>query len=115
MGSIRQRRVAVALRDELSQMLQTELKDPRLGFASIVQVEVSKDLRYADVYVSIMGSESDKEATMAALERAKGFLKREVTQRLRLRYAPELTFHVDESIEHGARIQKLLQELKEDE
>lgn len=115
MGKIRQQRVAGAIREELSELIQKELKDPRLGFASIVQVQVSKDLRHANVYVSVFGSDEEKKATLQALDSAKGFLKREIANRLRLRYAPELIFHADDSIEHGARIQELLQKLKHNE
>ena len=115
MGEIRQQRVAEAVRAELSQILQRELKDPRLGFASIVQVEMSRDLRHAKIYVSVYGSEAEREATLAALEHAKGFLRREITRRLRLRYAPELVFAADESIRHGARIAELLRELRRED
>ena len=111
MGQIRQQRVAEAVRAEISHMLQYELKDPRLGFASIVQVEMSRDLRHAKVYVSVYGSEEEQAATLQALESAKGLIRREVTRRLKLRYAPEIVFVPDESIAHGARIAQLLRQL----
>ena len=112
MGQIRQQRVAEAVRAELSELLQKELKDPRLGFASVVQVEMSRDLRHAKIYVSVYGSDQERADTLAALEKASGFLRRELTRRLRLRYAPELVFIADDSIRHGARINELLKQLK---
>ncbi|MFO7245676.1 MAG: 30S ribosome-binding factor RbfA [Thermaerobacter sp.] len=114
MGRIRRQRVAEALRDELGRLLQMELKDPRVGLASIVQVEVSQDLRHARVYVSVYGSEEEQRQAMQALNGAKGWLRGEVGRRLGLRYAPELTFVADSSIRHGARISELLRSLKEE-
>ena len=115
MGRIRQQRVAEAVRDELSRMLQRDLKDPRIGLASIVQVEMSQDLRHAKVYVSVYGSAEEQDRTMEALNSAKGLLRREVTRRLKLRYAPEITFVPDTSIRHGARIAELLRQIQEDQ
>lgn len=115
MSSIRQQRVAGAVRAELSDLIQKELKDPRLGLVSIVQVEMSKDLRHAKVYVSVYGSADEVRSTLEVLDLAKGFLKTEVARRLRLRYVPELTFYADDSIKHGARIQELLHELQSGE
>lgn len=112
MARVRQQRVAEAVRHELGSMLQREVKDPRLGFVSIVEVEMSKDLRYAKVHASIFGDAKDRENSLRALESAKGLLRTKLAQRLKLRYAPEITFVVDESIEHGARIANLLRELE---
>lgn len=114
MARIRPQRVAEALRVELSRLIQQELKDPRLGFVSIVSVEMSNDLRHAKIYVSVYGDEQAEQASLEALRSAQGFLRREVTQRLRLRLAPELQFIADPSIEHGAHISALLREIKKD-
>ncbi|HEX6990067.1 MAG TPA: 30S ribosome-binding factor RbfA [Bacillota bacterium] len=114
MGRIRQQRVAEAVRDELSRMLQRELKDPRVGLASIVQVELSQDFRHARVYVSVYGSAEEQEQAMRALDGARGWLRREIGRRLQLRYAPELTFVADASIRHGAHIAELLRRIRED-
>ena len=89
---VRQQRVREAYRQELSQLIQRELKDPRIGFLSITDVEVSGDLRQVKVYVSVMGDQQVKEETMAALDRARSFLRSEMGKRVRLRYTPELSF-----------------------
>lgn len=114
MGRIRRQRVAEAIRQELGHMLQRELKAPRIGLASIVQVEVSQDFRHAKVYVSVYGSAEEQEQAMRALQGARGWLRREVGRRLQLRYAPELAFIADTSIEHGAHISELLRRIRED-
>jgi len=112
MAGIRRQRVAEAVREELGRMLQQELKDPRIGLASIVQVEMSPDLRHARVYVSVYGSA--QEQAMRALAGARGWLRRELGRRLQLRHVPELTFVADPSIRHGAHISELLRRLHED-
>ena len=108
---VRQQRVREAYRQELSQLIQRELKDPRIGFLSITDVEVSGDLRQVKVYVSVMGDQQVKEETMAALDRARSFLRSEMGKRVRLRYTPELFFYLDESIERGVRLKGLLDQL----
>lgn len=108
----RARRVGEEIKKELSQIIQTEMKDPRLGFLSITDVEASSDLRYVKVFVSIMGTEQEQTLTMGILQRAVGFLRSELGSRIRLRYTPELSFHLDNSIENGARIEKLLRDLE---
>lgn len=111
--SRRPERLAEVIKEEVSLMLQGELKDPRIGFATITGVEVSADLRHAKIYVSVYGSSEEQKATMEALHSAKGYVKSELGRRLRLRYAPEIVFKLDPSIERGARIMELLQEVKE--
>lgn len=101
------------LRAEISVILQRQVKDPRLaGFLSITEVAVSPDLRYARVYVSIMGSESEKKETLSGLSAAAGFLRHELRQRLTLRRIPELDFHQDDSIERGAHLLDMLRRLE---
>lgn len=107
---IRQLRVAEQIKKETSDILR-QLKDPRVGFVSVVSVEVSGDLRHAKIYVSVLGGEAERQATMAALERARGYVRTELARRIRLRFAPEIQFLMDESIEHGARIAQLLRHL----
>lgn len=97
---------------ELSDLLRTRMKDPRVGFASITHVEVSGDLRYAKVFVSVMGTEKEQTSTMQALKHAKGFLRSELASRISLRYMPELTFKLDTSIEQGSRILELIREIE---
>jgi ribosome-binding factor A len=108
----RARRVGEEIKKELSQIIHTEMKDPRLGFLSITDAETSPDLRYVKVFVSIMGSEKEQNLTLEVLQRASGFLRSELARRIRLRYTPELSFHLDNSIENGARIEKILRELE---
>ena len=102
-------RIAEEMKKLISNIVQNELKDPRLsGLTSIVAVDVTKDLRYAKVYFSVLGSEEDRKNTHEALKNAAGFIRREVGRRLEIRYTPELVFEPDKSIEHGAYISKLI-------
>ena len=100
----RQEKLGELIAAELSSLLRTRVKDPRVGFASITRVEVSGDLRHAKIFVSVMGSPEEREATMRGLKNATGFLRHELAGRITLRYMPELVFKLDRSIEEGARI-----------
>ena len=115
MARIRAARVGEQLKKELSQLLQQELKDPRIGFVTITSVEMSRDLEHAKVFVSVMGDEEQKKKTLEGLEKAKGFLRSEAGRRLGIRRTPEIVFKLDHSIEHGQRISKLLEEVKRSE
>jgi len=114
-GNQRAVRVGEQMRDFLADLLRNEVKDPRIGFVSIVRVEVSNDLRHAKVYVSVLGSEQQKKDSMKGLASATGFLRSEVAKRLQLRYVPELHFELDESIEHGQRIAQLLVQVQDEQ
>jgi ribosome-binding factor A len=105
-------RVNRLIREELSHLLQRELKDPGLGFVTVTEVDVAKDLRTARVYVSVLGSEAEWRASLLALERARGYIRSWLLPRLRLRSVPHLTFHPDRSMAHAARIQAMLEELR---
>ncbi len=111
----RQEKLGELIAVELSQLLRTRVKDPRVGFASITRVEVSGDLRHAKVYVSVMGTPEEQVATMQALKHASGFLRHEVAERITLRYMPELIFKLDTSIEEGSRILALIQQIEDEE
>ncbi|MFL5707209.1 MAG: 30S ribosome-binding factor RbfA [Ktedonobacteraceae bacterium] len=100
---------------EISELIRTRLKDPRVGFASITHVEVSGDLRHAKVFVSVMGSAEEQAETMKGLKHASSFLRHELASRLVLRFMPELTFKLDTSIAEGARILDLIQQVEEKE
>ncbi|WP_418790181.1 30S ribosome-binding factor RbfA [Phosphitispora sp. TUW77] len=115
MTSHRANRVAEEIKKEITQMLREEIKDPRIGFVTVTGAEVTSDIRYAKVFVSIYGDDDTKLQSMQALENAKGFVRGELGKRMRLRYTPEITFRFDSSIEYGARIMKLLEEVKETE
>ena len=114
MARLRADRLAELIRDEVSDILQREIKDPRLGFVSVTEVEVSNDLSHAKIYVSAMGSPEEKDASIDALESATGFIRTEIAKRIRLRHAPEIVFKLDNAIERGARIFSLLSEIKKE-
>jgi ribosome-binding factor A len=114
MGNIRSGRVAEQLKKELSQILQNELKDPRIGFITVTGVEVTGDLQQAKVFISVLGSEEQKENTLLGLGRATGFIRSEVGRRIRLRHTPEILFKFDQSVEYGSHIEKLLAQINEE-
>lgn len=91
------------------------MKDPRLAFVTVTAVETSPDLRHANIYVSAMGTEKERREVLTGLAHAAGFLRHELGARLALRYVPELTFHLDESLERGTRIMQLLWEMERGE
>jgi ribosome-binding factor A len=91
------------------------LRDPRIGFITITGVKVSPDLRVARVYYSMIGSEEERKQTQEGLDAAKGFVRREVTARVKLRVSPEIFFSFDESLGEGEKIDRLLREVKEKE
>lgn len=107
-------RVAEEIKKEISDIIQHELKDPRLcaELISVVKVNMSKDLRHAKVFVSIFDKNKENvESTMKALENAKPYIRREVSRRVSLRFSPEISFELDDSIEYGARISQILNQL----
>jgi ribosome-binding factor A len=105
-------RVNHLIRQEISELLQRQVKDPRLGnFVTITEVATSADLRYAKVFVSRIGDEVEKRETLNILTGASGFLRKELAKRLKLRYIPELSFRWDDSIERDARLQKLIDQV----
>ncbi len=97
------------IRQEISQLLQRQVKDPRLGnFIAVTEVSTSADLKYAKVFVSRIGSEEEKQETLSVLASASGFFRRELAKRLKLRYTPELSFQWDDSIERGDHLLQLI-------
>jgi ribosome-binding factor A len=115
MSARRRQQVGSILREELSGIIQRELKDPRLGFVSILRVDISPDMSFARVYVSVFGSQEEQEATIEALEHASGFIRRQLAPRLTLRTIPRLRFILDRSMEHAENISRILAEIEEDE
>jgi ribosome-binding factor A len=105
-------RVGETIREELSAMLLRDLKDPRIGFVTITDVVMSPDLRQAKVYFSRIGTEAEREESLRGLRAAAGFMRRELGHRLALKFAPELRFFYDESLETGSRIDRLLREIE---
>lgn len=112
MSSQRRRRVSELLKEELGELLERKVGDPRLDLVTITRVETSPDLRHSHVYISSLGDAEGRKATLAALTGATGFLRRELAARLYLRYIPELTFLLDDSLLHSQRIQKLLDQIE---
>lgn len=104
----REDQLAEVIGQELSDLMRTRMKDPRLGFTSITHVKVSADLRHAKVYVSVMGEPQEQRESVKALEHASGFLRHELAQRLTVRYTPEIAFHLDDSIARGAHVLDLI-------
>src|SRR5690349_1956802 len=115
MANRRQVQVAEAVQQHVSYLLQRELKDPRIGFVTVTSVEMSADLKYSRVFVSVMGTPEEQKATMDALASARGYIRRELAARLDLRFAPEVQFRLDTSAEYSDRINRLLNELKAEE
>ncbi|MFZ0333213.1 MAG: 30S ribosome-binding factor RbfA [Candidatus Acidiferrales bacterium] len=112
----RPERIAEEIRNEVSFMLAGELKDPRLANAiSVTEVRVTPGLKHVRVYVEILGSEDDRQATLDGLTAASGFIRHELVERLRLRRAPEVFFIPDRSEEYGQRIEDLLKQTKHSE
>ncbi len=101
-------RMAEALLHEIGALLEGELSDPRIGLATISEVQLAPDGKSAHVYVNVDGDEHEAEETMAGLSAARGYIRREIAIRLRLARAPELLFHLDRSQQYGARIDELL-------
>ena len=105
-------RINSQLRSEISKMILTDIKDPRIsGVVSITRVETTGDMSYAKVYVSVYGSETDKRNTLKAMSSAKGFIQNELLHRLAIRRPPSLSFRLDETIEQGNEILELLDSL----
>jgi ribosome-binding factor A len=101
-------RLGEALREEIETIVEGELGDPRIGLANVTAVEIAEDSRSARIYVSVEGSEEDVERSLEGLTAAVGFIRREVTENLRLRRPPELYFQLDRSHKYGTRIDELL-------
>jgi ribosome-binding factor A len=104
----RMRRVNEAVREVVSARLAVGLRDPRIGFVTVTSVDTSPDLRQARVYVSVLGDEEERAATLAGLESAHGVLQQAVAHELRMKHTPALQFVFDESIDRGMRITELL-------
>ncbi len=108
-------RVNHLMQMELSNLVLHRMKDPRLGFVTITKVSVAPDLRTATVFYSVMGDKAKKQSTKIALEKAAGFLQKEIGASIEIRYTPKLHFVLDESIEHGFEIDKLIHKIHEND
>ena len=109
----RARRVEEQLKRLLSELVRREVKDPRVGLITITSAEVSRDLTHANVYFTPFAGSGDAESAREALQHAAGFLRHQVRNQMRLRVAPEIQFHIDDSVERGARLSELISDAVE--
>ncbi|MBT2637094.1 MULTISPECIES: 30S ribosome-binding factor RbfA [unclassified Bacillus (in: firmicutes)] len=108
-------RVGEQMKKELGDIISRKIKDPRVGFVTVTDVQVTGDLQQAKVYISVLGDEQQREDTLKGLAKAKGFIRTEIGQRIRLRKTPELIFEFDETMAYGNRINSLIHELQREE
>lgn len=111
MSDLRANRVGEQMKKELGDILGRKIKDPRVGFVTVTDVDVTGDLQQAKVFISVLGDDKQKQDTLVGLAKAKGFIRSEIGKRIRLRKTPELFFEFDEAIEKGNRIEHILREL----
>ena len=111
----RAQRVGDLIKEEISRIIQYELKDPGIGFVTLTQAKLSDDLRHARIFYSVLGDEEAKKESSLALGRACGFIQREIGRRLRLKYTPEICFLFDPSVEYGAHIETLIEKIHQSE
>ncbi len=110
MATARMRRINEVLREVVGAAIGSELSDPRIGFVTVTSVETSPDLRTARVYVSVLGSEEEREATLSGLRSSRGVLQSRIAAETRMKRTPTVSFHYDDTIEKGVRISRLLEE-----
>ena len=108
-------KLAGALKKRISEIIQTQLKDPRIGFVTVTEVKVSKDLKHVKVFFSVLGDEKEKKSAIIGLEHATGFIRCLVAQEMMLRLVPEIVFKFDETYEYGQHINELLERIKREE
>lgn len=109
--NLRANRVGEQMKKELGEIISRKIKDPRIGFVTVTDVQVTGDLQQATIYISVLGDEEQREKTLIGLSKATGFIRSEIGQRIRLRKTPEITFEYDESIDYGNRIETLLNKI----
>jgi ribosome-binding factor A len=110
--SRRTRQVGDLIREEVDDIIRSEVKDPRVGFFTITRVEMSQDLRSASAFVSVLGTEAERSGTLSALESASGFIRHHLKPRLRMRQIPEIVFVDDRSMEYAQTIASAIEDLK---
>lgn len=113
MNHMRANRVAEQMKKELGDIIGRKIKDPRVGFVTITDVEVTGDLQQAKIFISVLGDDQQKQDTLVGLAKARGFIRSEIGNRIRLRKTPELFFEFDEAIEKGNRIEHILRDLND--
>ncbi|WP_066288912.1 30S ribosome-binding factor RbfA [Bacillus sp. FJAT-29937] len=113
--SLRANKVGEQMKKELGEIIGRKIKDPRVGFVTVTDVQVTGDLQQATVFISVLGDEEQRENTLKGLAKAKGFIRSEIGQRIRLRKTPEIFFEFDESIDYGNRIETLLHQIHDED
>lgn len=108
----RAERVGDQIRIEIADILARRIRDPRIGFVTVTAVEVTDDLRHAKIFISLLNGKAQQSKTLQGLSKASGFIRTELGKRLRLKFLPELSFHLDQSGQKAAHILKLLEEIK---
>jgi len=112
MGAERRKRVGVRIKEEISELLLRKVRDPRIGFVTITDVELTTDLRRATVFYSVMGDEEERSRAAQGLRSACGFIKREMASRLNLKFMPDIVFALDTSFEEMDRMEKVFRQLQ---
>ena len=116
MNNKRINRISEEIKKVLSEILLNGLKDPRVtSMTTITEVKVTRDLSYANVYISVLGNKKEKEESLKGLQNAKGFLRSEIGKKIDLRHVPEPVFHLDETLEHASRIEQLIKKVKQED
>lgn len=115
MGQLRVEKVQELIKQETSKMILNELKDPRIGFVTVTNVEASPDLRHAKIFLSILGSAEQQKQTWEALLHALGYIRSEIGKRVRMRFTPEISLHLDKSLEYSVHIQELLGRIQQED
>lgn len=115
MSSLKVEKLRQTILKEVSQIIQTELKDNKLGFVTITDVRVTNDLSIATIYVNFLGAEDREDAGLKTLNRSKGFIRSMLAKKLTMRKAPDLKFEIDTSLEEGNRIESILRDIKKED
>lgn len=107
-------RVKKLIKEEVSLIIQNKMKDPRIGFVTVTDIELSKDLKQAQIFLSVMGTQKEKDDTMKALKGAEGFVWEILRKSIQIKYMPKISFVMDDSLERGSRVLSLLNEIKDE-
>ena len=114
MATRRIEKIKEMLRREVSEIIQRDMKDPAIGFTTVSRAEVSKDLTYASIFVSVMGEEKIRKTTIKRLNKAVGYIQHQLSEKTRLRTMPKITFKLDESIDYSMKIEGILKKIAEE-
>jgi len=108
-------RINSLMKEELGRVLTQKIRDPRIGFVTVTQVEVSEDLKHAKVFYSVMGTEEERQKTAEGLERSRGFLQQDIGMTLKLRFTPHLIFILDKSLDEGMKIDSIIRQIHQED